>query len=317
LNKYLWGTAWIALPVVVAVFCFFRLPTPKAIAEEEKVYPYAFEIVSPDGKVENSFSQSNSKDPVEIGKSGGITVYPEDRVTAFPNIGLNLGAKIRVVRAPEITINDWNKDKLFRSFALTVGDLIDEKQFQLGNDDKVSVPLNTPVYDKMKFKITRVAKTTVSVPKPIDFQVVKKSNSSEEKDYKKIIQAGVKGIKNYFYLVTREDGIEVSRVLEKTEIAKEPVDQIIEVGTKVKVYGSGTATWYKRSKSLVAASNTLPKGTKVNVVNTVNGKSVVVTVDDTGIQGSAIIDLSSDAFSTIGSLSSGVINVRVEKYYPG
>jgi len=303
--------------VVLACYIGLRLkPTPAPIPESSKIYPYAIEVSSPEGQVTNFYGDSSSKDYIEIGKQLGVTIYPEDKAIIFPSFYLNLGAIIKIIRAPEVTINDWGKDKLFRSFAPTVGQLIEEKQLELGNDDKVSVDLKTPVVSGMKFKITRVAKTTVVDAKPVDFKTITKKNTSQEKDYKKIITPGIKGTKNYSYLVTREDGVEVSRVLIKTEVVKDPVDQVTEVGTIIKTYGTGVATWYKRSKPLVAASNTLPKGTRVTVVNTSNGKSVVVTVDDTGIQGNPIIDLSSDAFAAIGSLPAGVINVRLEKYYP-
>jgi rare lipoprotein A len=64
---------------------------------------------------------------------------------------------------------------------------------------------------------------------------------------------------------------------------------------------------------MTAASNTLPYGTMVHVVNTSNGKSVDVKVVDHGIQGSAIIDLADEAFQKIAPLGQGVVQVRLEK----
>ena len=110
--------------------------------------------------------------------------------------------------------------------------------------------------------------------------------------------------------------MQVSKVLLSAKVTLQPVNEVDVIGTKILSYGSGTATWYKRNSKMVAASNTLPFGTKVNVVNVATGKSVVVTIDDRGIQGSAIIDLSADAFSSLASLGTGVMSVRLEKYYP-
>ncbi|MCQ4312859.1 septal ring lytic transglycosylase RlpA family protein [Pseudomonas stutzeri] len=66
--------------------------------------------------------------------------------------------------------------------------------------------------------------------------------------------------------------------------------------------------------SLTAAHRTLPFGTRVKVINTRNGKSVVVRINDRGpfVRG-RIIDLSKSAFERIGSTRSGVIPVRLEK----
>ncbi|WP_083699955.1 septal ring lytic transglycosylase RlpA family protein [Shewanella sp. UCD-KL12] len=62
-----------------------------------------------------------------------------------------------------------------------------------------------------------------------------------------------------------------------------------------------------------AAHKTLPFGAKVKVTNIKNGKSVIVKINDRGpfIKG-RIIDLSRSAFSAIGHLDSGVIEVEIE-----
>ena len=65
--------------------------------------------------------------------------------------------------------------------------------------------------------------------------------------------------------------------------------------------------------SNTAAHRKLPFGTKVQVTNIKNKKSVVVKVNDRGpfVKG-RIIDLTRSAFSSIGDLNSGIINVKIE-----
>ena len=62
-----------------------------------------------------------------------------------------------------------------------------------------------------------------------------------------------------------------------------------------------------------AAHKSIPFGSTVKVTNVRNRKSVVVKINDRGpfVKG-RIIDLSKSAFSRIGKLSSGIINVRIE-----
>jgi len=62
-----------------------------------------------------------------------------------------------------------------------------------------------------------------------------------------------------------------------------------------------------------AAHKKLPFGSSVKVTNVKNGKSVIVKVNDRGpfVKG-RIIDLSKSAFSSIGNISSGLVNVRIE-----
>ena len=68
-----------------------------------------------------------------------------------------------------------------------------------------------------------------------------------------------------------------------------------------------------KQESNTAAHRKLPFGTKVKVTNIKNGESVVVKINDRGpfING-RIIDLTRSAFSRIGNLDSGIINVRIE-----
>ncbi|AZG34400.1 septal ring lytic transglycosylase RlpA family protein [Shewanella psychromarinicola] len=69
---------------------------------------------------------------------------------------------------------------------------------------------------------------------------------------------------------------------------------------------------YKHNQK-TAAHRDLPFGSNVKVTNTNNGKSVIVKINDRGpfVKG-RIIDLSKSAFSSIGNISNGVINVKIE-----
>ncbi|VXC46209.1 Endolytic peptidoglycan transglycosylase RlpA [Pseudomonas sp. 9Ag] len=104
-----------------------------------------------------------------------------------------------------------------------------------------------------------------------------------------------------------------------------PQEAPTETGTLI---GSGKASYYGNQphnkltasgerfdqNALTAAHRTLPFGTKVRVINTRNGKSVVVRINDRGpfVRG-RIIDLSKAAFERIASTRAGVIRVRLEQ----
>ncbi|MDI3496545.1 MAG: hypothetical protein PWQ35_566 [Patescibacteria group bacterium] len=82
------------------------------------------------------------------------------------------------------------------------------------------------------------------------------------------------------------------------------------------VMSTGKASWYKYKDGLFAASPDYPKGTKLRVYNTSNGKSVEVTVNDYGpdrsIHPDRVIDLDKVAFEKIAPLKAGVVPVKVE-----
>ena len=65
---------------------------------------------------------------------------------------------------------------------------------------------------------------------------------------------------------------------------------------------------------LIAAHRTLPLGTRVLVENLVNGKSVVVRINDRGpVVKGRIIDVSRGAAEKLGMVDSGVAKVRVSR----
>jgi rare lipoprotein A len=64
---------------------------------------------------------------------------------------------------------------------------------------------------------------------------------------------------------------------------------------------------------LTAAHRTLPLGTRVRVTNVVNGRSVVVRINDRGpFADGRIIDLSRAAARELGVLGSGLFSVRLD-----
>jgi rare lipoprotein A len=70
---------------------------------------------------------------------------------------------------------------------------------------------------------------------------------------------------------------------------------------------------YQHSK-LTAAHRTLPFGTQLKVINTANGKSVVVTVNDRGpFVDNRILDLSKSAALKIDAVKNGLVEVRIQQ----
>jgi rare lipoprotein A len=97
------------------------------------------------------------------------------------------------------------------------------------------------------------------------------------------------------------------------------------------VIQTGLATWYGpgfegqmtkcgqvfQASALTASSNDLPCGTVIQVTDLADGRSVVVTVDDTGgFQHPTILDLSEAAFSALAPTSTGVLEVSVAPVLP-
>ena len=310
----------IAMPFAVGASLFStKINQNNAVQIQKLDRPYVVEVIDPHGQNAGEYKGLSSEtDPFLICQKLGATPFIEDKYNAFPDIDMGMGSKITLYRAPDYVIHDGKKNIPVRSWSKTVGELLMEQKIpEIGLDDRINFAPDTTLETGMVITIIRVAKTIVIEPQAIPFSIKKNNDPNLEKGNVKITQAGQNGVLNLFYLSTREDGVQISKVLQKQEVATAPVNQIETVGTKVVVYGTGKATWYINSSSMIGASNILPKGTQVNVVNVTNGKSVVVTISGGGDM-SGIIDLSTAAFQALGAtLGQGIIgNVRIEKYYP-
>ncbi len=246
-------------------------------------------------------------------KNLGLEVYLEDRVTIFPDPALHLGSKIVIKRATPVIIDDANNKTIYRTWSNNIKDLLEEKNIELGKDDKIEPSQDNSIKDNLEIKITRVAITEVTEKESIAYKTTTRDDPNMDKGTTKVEQNGENGQREKTYQVRRENGKEVSRNLLKNEITKQPKDKIVIRGTKAVVYGIGRASYYGGVGAFTAAHNSLPKGTKVLVTNLANGKSVEVTIMDRGIEGDFIIDLSRDAFAKIGSTNQGVLSVRLEK----
>ncbi len=246
----------------------------------------------------------------------GVITDAHDYIRTYPDLRLGVGGTVYVYRAPVITVIDWGNTLAVHSWQPTVGDVLHEAGIDIGDQDTVDPDRGTQTGpgDPLVVTIIRVSETDVHVTESIAYTTQKKLDATLEKGQKSVLQKGKDGVRTKTYRVRRENGVEVSRVLASTEVTTEPIPEIVKEGTKVTVYGTGSATWYTKSLNHVAAHNTLPRGTKVRVVNTANGKSTVVTVVGGGLHG-ALIDLSYDAFSDIGDPSAGRLSVRIEKVY--
>ena len=89
---------------------------------------------------------------------------------------------------------------------------------------------------------------------------------------------------------------------------------------------TGRASWYGKRfhgrktasgerfdmNALTAAHKELPLGTKIEVTNNANGRSVVVTVNDRGpFHGNRVLDLSKEAAKQLGVIQKGTANVTI------
>ena len=212
--------------------------------------------------------------------------------------------------------------------ARTVAGVLEGLGIALGPEDRVLPGLDAPPVADGQIIVMRITRTTETRSLAIDFKTVKRRNSDLPKGQERVVEPGKKGLREVTEEVVRADGQVESRRALSERIVREPVDRIVEVGTKEAAPAprpattsagrgnvqEGKASWYDHpgQDPMTAAHRTLPFGTMVTVTNLANGKSVTVRINDRGpfVEG-RIIDLNRGAFQKIAPTSAGVLRVRI------
>ncbi|MCX6809926.1 MAG: G5 domain-containing protein [Candidatus Berkelbacteria bacterium] len=207
-----------------------------------------------------------------------------------------IGGIQAVFKAPKYTIQDGKKTYGVYSFKRGVGEILSGASIQLAKEDMVSPALGSEPADNL-IKITRVSLAEIENFETLPYQTKKIDDPTLERGKQTTSQIGKTGKRRLLYLVRREDGIDVSKTLQKNEIVDKPQDEIIKIGTKVIVLSSerGYATVYNPSNCSVISAN-YKKGTTLRITNQANGAQIIKTVDCTwgsaDHDGDVVLDLS-------------------------
>lgn len=271
------------------------------------------DISDPNHQTEVYYGRPEFKTLPDMTSDLGIRIYDEDKSQVFPAPELGVGSRITIQRAMPVVIDDAGKITVVRTWQKQLKEIFSEQNIILGEKDIINPDLSTWLRPEMRVTITRVDETELKEEEAIPYRTTTKEDSNMEKGKTIVEKAGKTGVKEKTYLVRRENGQEVSRKLLSEEVKTAPENKIVIVGTKIVVLGRGNASWYDWISGMTAAHNTLPMGSYVRVTAVNSGKSIVVKIVDRGIQTSAIIDLSADAFQQLAPLGAGVIPVVLTK----
>lgn len=162
-----------------------------------------------------------------------IIVQSYDKVT--PSLGSNLtdNTKIDIKRAISVNVTiDGVATKVTTSKS-TVGELLEEKHVTLGANDSINFGNSIPIKDNMNIEIKTYEEVMVDGEiEKIEFTTETVENNQLPVGEQKVVQTGVEGQKVKTYKVVYLGGIESRKEFVKETVIKEPINTIIEVGTK-------------------------------------------------------------------------------------
>ena len=188
-------------------------------------------FVHADGKTINTIFAGTVAELIE---SQGVTLSDKLFSSVDVNAVVTNNLRVEIISAYDIIINVDGEEKAVQTTVKTVGDVLNEQGITLDEDDEVSPAADTVLTNNLVIEVLRVEYVTRETQEKIPFTTEKVNSSAMTKGTEKVSQKGVDGIKTFTYTDKVVNGVVESSELVSEEVTKEPVKQIIKVGTLVK-----------------------------------------------------------------------------------
>ena len=172
----------------------------------------------------------------QITQDIGITLYPEDTTSLRRSDNLladGAGLELTIDRAQAFNFTLYGSKSEARTQAKTVGEMLKDKKIDLGENDRVSVPLATVITPGIEVQVWREGRQTITVEEPVAFDTEKIQDADREYGYKAVQTAGVEGKQNVTYEVEIRDGKEVKRTKITSLVTAQPSNQVEVIGAKL------------------------------------------------------------------------------------
>ena len=266
----------------------------------------------------NLFRVETEKDTVgQLLNEQGIDLTEEDLIFPSTNVEVFSGLVVYFKKAIEVKFEVDGKSFSKKTIYRRIPEILADAGISLSHLDKTEPAKDEVISDGQEIKIIRINVEEIEREEKIPYKTQEEEDEDLKWKKRKVEQEGEEGVRKVKYLITYKDGQEISREKLSSEIIKEPVDEIIKIGTKIEVGKTkiGLASWYAHTGTMACASRMFPRGTWLRVTNRTTGKQIFVVVNDYGpMRGTGkMIDLDKVAFEKIASLWQGVVEVKVEE----
>ncbi|MFR7759748.1 MAG: 3D domain-containing protein [Peptoniphilus grossensis] len=162
----------------------------------------------------------------------GIVLKNKDLVSPSLDKAIDKDMKIVISSPKSYHIKDGKKTLIAEASGYTVADVLDNLDIKLNKLDRVSLPLDEIAKEGMEIRIDRVVVENLENKIEIPFETESRENKDMFEGEKKVITKGEVGQKTESLKNTYVNGVlETTEVL-KSEITKDPVKEVVEVGTK-------------------------------------------------------------------------------------
>ena len=186
--------------------------------------------VTMDGKTSDYWTTATSVDAAlaELGIRADSAKLSVSRSEPLGRSGLAL----TITTPKNVTVNVDGGSKTVASTGPTVADALQQLEVTLGAQDRVNPAPETPLTEGLAVTINRVEKKSVSETQAVAFGVTNQDDATLAKGTKKTTTKGVAGEQSVTFDEVWVDGKLESRNQTGASVTKNPVNQVVAVGTK-------------------------------------------------------------------------------------
>jgi 3D (Asp-Asp-Asp) domain-containing protein len=200
--------------------------------------------------------------------------------------------------------------------AKTVGALLEEQQITLTAQDKLSKPIDAQLSPYTMVKVTRRTEQVVTRQVSVPFETVKHEDESLDEGDVQTIQEGAEGEKNVTEIVYYEDGQPVDRVVLDEKVVKEPVNEIVALGTGHVVYRGERRIRYSKVLTMMSTGYSAKEpGLSDYTATGMLARYGVVAVDPSVIPLGTRLYIDGYGFAIAADTGSAIKGMRIDLCY--
>ncbi|MGE7983726.1 ubiquitin-like domain-containing protein [Solibacillus sp. NPDC093137] len=169
----------------------------------------------------------------DILAEANITVGLHDKLSVALDSEVDKNREIIIQQAFQVTVVDGLDIKKYWTTFTTVSNFLKEKNIKLGELDRVNYSFDSYIKADTKLKVIRVEKETEVVEESVAFSTEKKQEPNLLAGKKEVYSEGRNGKKERTYEIVKENGKVVAKSVIAEEVTREPVTEVISVGTKI------------------------------------------------------------------------------------
>jgi uncharacterized protein YabE (DUF348 family) len=160
------------------------------------------------------------------------------------------GMKLDVVTPKDLVVKLGGHRAVHRTVtALTVQDALDELGVDVGKNDRTKPAVDQVLEDGDKLVFTDIRVATKRIKgEVVDFDTIEKDDSSMDKGDTTVVRDGKSGLRDVTYRIVYRNGDVAVRKVVRQSLVREPVDEIVKVGTKAPApapanFSGGSSVW--------------------------------------------------------------------------